>query len=155
MTISQTDKLKVDNSCPFLLARMTTDGQNYFCKSCSKTIVDFREKTSDQLKCSINKDTCGIFTIDQLPGQQNATFFRQAIFYFLTILSFLGVSVKPLNAQTTETKKDTVSVNTKAQSKDTSLTDKSVIKGNAPATESKGLFRKKKKNYRVIGTPSF
>lgn len=155
MTTLPTDKLKVDKPCPVLLTRMTKDGQNYFCKSCSKTIIDFRDMTLDEIKCSINSNTCGIFTNDQLQGQQKTTLFRQTLFYFLTVLSFFGLSVRPLNAQTTNTTKDTVSADIKTKPKETLQTDKTVVKENVTATKNKGLFRKKKKKYRTIGTPAF
>jgi hypothetical protein len=153
--LSPIDKLKVDKPCPVLLTRMTKNGQNYFCKSCSKIIVDFREKTIEEIKCSSNKDTCGIFTSEQLQGQQKMTLFRQTFYYFLTILSFFGFSVRPLNAQTTKIIKDTALVEMNAQPKDTVKTDKTAINEKEHMTKSKGLFRKKKKRHKTIGTPSF
>jgi hypothetical protein len=148
------EKLKVENPCPVLLSRMAKDGQNYFCRSCAKTIVDFRDRTTEEIKCSVSKDTCGIFTIDQLQGQQKTTLFHQPLYYFLTLLSFFGFSVRPLNAQSASTKKDSVSVNIKTPAKDTVRNDKTIIEGNTLAPKKKRLFRKKQK-YRVIGTPSF
>jgi|GEM_PF-967876 len=155
MTKSQLDNLRVDKPCPVLLTRMTKDGQNYFCKSCSKTVVDFRDKTKDEIKRSINKDTCGIFTNDQLQGQQKTSILRQTLFYFLTVLSFFGFSVRPVSAQTTKTKKDTVSLDFNTQPQDTVRTSKTIMKESIPETNRKVLYRKKKKKYRTVGTPSF
>ena len=154
MPMSSTDILRVENPCPVLLSRMTEDGQNYFCKSCSKKIVDFREKTLDEIKCSINKDTCGIFYTEQLIGQQKMSFIHQSIFYFLTILSFLGFTVRPVNAQTIKTAKDTVSVDIKAKKSDSIQMTKTIIKKDTSETKGKGLIGKKKK-YRTVGTPGF
>lgn len=152
--ITTTDNLRIENPCPFVPTRVNKDGENFFCKSCSKTIVDFRSKTVDEIKYSFNKDTCGIFTINQLPGQQQMRFSRQLLFYFFSVLSILGFSVGPLSAQTTQTKKDTVVVDKKSYNQDTVAVDKNYIKKAENKTEKKGLFRRKKK-YRVIGCPSF
>ena len=152
--VTTTDNLRIENPCPFVPTRMNKDGENFFCKSCSKTIVDFRSKTVDEIKCSINKDTCGIFTIDQLPGQQQMKFSRQLLFYCFSVLSIFGFSVGPLSAQTTQTKKDTVVVDTKSNNQDTVKVDKTNIKKADTKTEKKGLFRRKKK-YRVTGCPAF
>ncbi|MDZ4823251.1 MAG: hypothetical protein SH856_07315 [Flavobacteriales bacterium] len=152
-----TVKLKVENPCPFLLMRMDKNGDNYFCKSCSKTIIDFTQKTQEEIKCAITPDTCGIFTVDQLHGQQKRTFLRHSIFYLLTLLSFLGFGVKPLSAQTidtTRTKNETIKIDPELNNTDTIQTDKSNNKKIKGKNDRKGLFRKKKK-YRVIGTPSF
>lgn len=151
--VTTTDNLRIENPCPFVPTRMNKDGANFFCKSCSKSIIDFRTKAVDEIKCSINKDTCGIFTIDQLPGQQQTKFSRQLIFYCFSVLSILGFSVGPLSAQTTKTKKDTVLVDTKSNNKDTVLVDNTNIKKADTKADKKGLFRRKKK-YKVIGCPA-
>lgn len=148
------DNLRIENPCPFVPSRMNKDGADFFCKSCSKTIVDFRGKTADEIKCSINKDTCGVFTIDQLQGQQQMKLSRQLLFYCFTVLSILGFSVRPLSAQTTQTKKDTILVDIKPNYQDSIQTAKTKIEKADSKTEKKGLFRRKKK-YRVTGCPSF
>ena len=148
------DNLRIENPCPFVPSRMNKDGADFFCKSCSKTIVDFRGKTADEIKCSINKDTCGVFTIDQLQGQQQMKLSRQLLFYCFTVLSILGFSVRPLSAQTTQTKKDTILVDIKPNHQDSIQTAKTKIEKADSKTEKKGLFRRKKK-YRVTGCPSF
>lgn len=151
-----TGKLSIDNPCPFLLERMKKEGDHYFCGSCRKTIVDFRGKTEEEIRCAINKDTCGIFTRDQLAGQQKMHWFRQACFWGLTILSFLGYSVSPLSAQTTtKAQKNTEVVHKKKSTKkETDRTHKATMKEKEKAGEKKKVNRRKKK-YRVIGTPSF
>ena len=147
--VTTTDNLRIENPCPFVPTRMNKDGANFFCKSCSKTIVDFRSKTVDEIKCSINKDTCGIFTIDQLPGQQQMKLSRQLLFYCLTVLSILGFTIRPLSAQTSQTKKDTVLVNKKSNTQDTVQTDKTNVK-KADSQSKKRLFRRKKKKRTIV-----
>lgn len=151
-----TGKLKVENPCPFLLERMKKDGENYFCGSCRKTIVDFRGKTEEEIKCAINKETCGIFTIDQLPGQQKKHWLRRACFWGLTVLSFLGYSVRPLSAQTTtKAEKNTEVVYKKKNTKkEADRIHKATVKEKEKNTRKKKAHRRKKQ-FRVIGTPSF
>ena len=151
------DKLKIENPCPFLLMRMDKNGDNYFCKSCSKIIIDFTQKTQEEIKCETKADTCGIFTFDQLHGQQKKTYLKQSIFYLLTLFSFLGFSVKPLSAQTIDTtriKNDSIKIDSKLNKTNTNQTDNINNKKNHVKNDRKRLFRKKKK-YRIIGTPSF
>src|SRR6185436_5328731 len=105
--------LRINHPCPYLLSRMKKDGENYFCQGCSKTIIDFRGKSYEEIKCIANKDTCGIFTLDQLPSQQKMKFTRQIIFYGLAVISFFGFTVRPLKAQNKQVNnaiKDTISV---------------------------------------------
>lgn len=138
--------LRVDNPCPFLVERMQKNEDGYHCRSCSKTIVDFREKTDSEIISLINKDTCGIFHRYQLKGQQKMPTFRQAAFYFLTFLSFIGFSVKPIYGQSeTTTVKQSITETKPKKSKD--------------KRQRKAIRIKKKKSknkqYRVVGTPAF
>jgi hypothetical protein len=149
--------IKVENPCPFLLNRMKKEGNNYFCNSCSKTVIDFRDKTEDEIKCNVRKDTCGIFTIDQLKGHKRQSFLRQTLFYCLTVLSFLGFNVKPLTAQTIDTNKtqtDTVIIDSKNERNDNEkVNSKNISKDDVKKKEKRNLFRRKKRP--VIGCPSF
>lgn len=150
-------KLRIESPCPSLLLRMDKNGDDYFCKSCSKTIIDFTQKTQEEIKDVLTEDSCGIFTADQLHRQQKQPFFRQSFFYLLTVLSFLGFSVKPLSAQTidtTRTKSETTKIDNKIDKSETIQADKSKKKKAKEKSDSKKLFRKKKE-VRVIGTPSF
>lgn len=147
------DNLRIENPCPFALTKMNKCGDNYYCKSCSKTIIDFRGKPVEDLKFLIDKDTCGIFSVDQLPGQQPMKWPRQFLLCGLTFLSFLGFSVKPLSAQTI-TPKDSVSINRKSPTKIESKRDKPMVKDTCNTTEKQGLLRRKKKQ-KLIGCPAF
>lgn len=136
--------LKVENPCPFLLSRMSKKNGSYFCSSCSKNIIDFRGKTEEEIKCATTKDTCGIFTSDQLKGQKRMSFWRQTAFYVFMFFSFLGFQVKPLSAQTpginkTQQKIDNNEEPPKKKAK----------------KEKKKVKKKKKPVTRFIGTPSF
>jgi hypothetical protein len=153
--------LKVSHPCPYLLSRMKKDGDNFFCEGCNKTIFDFRDKSLDEIQCIANKNICGIFTSNQLPGQQKMKFSKQIIFYGLTILSYFGFSVRPLIAQSYNDRsaiKDTVSVDLK-------ITETKIEnQGNNAKLETesqkrkKNIFRRNKKiskQYRVLGCADF
>lgn len=132
---------------------MNKDGENFYCKSCSKTIVDFREKTVEEIKGSINKDTCGIFTMEQLPSQQQMKLSRQILFYFFSVLSILGFTVRPFSTQAIQTKEETVIVDKESNTKDLNEGDEKAKKADTKKNK-KGLFRKKKR-VTVIGCPNF
>lgn len=141
----ESKRLRIDNPCPFLLKRMNKNEDGYYCRACSKTIVDFREETEVEIISGIDKDTCGIFYRHQLKGQQKMPKFRQLAFYFLTFLSFIGFSVKPLYGQseTTAVKQNTT------ESKPKKVKDKKSKKSHSKRGKSK------KQQFKVIGTPSF
>jgi hypothetical protein len=154
--VETTDNLRIENPCPFVPTFMNKDGENFFCKSCNKSVVDFRKKNIDEIKCSIDNDTCGIFTIEQLPGQQTMKFSRQLLFYFFSFLSFLGYTVGPLSAQTSQTNKDTVKVDAKSFSNDQEKVDKTQIKKSKYISRRKARLRMRKQNRDYLsGCPSF
>ncbi|MES2591204.1 MAG: hypothetical protein V4608_04915 [Bacteroidota bacterium] len=145
--------LKIEKPCPMLLARMSKDQNNtIFCKACKKNIVDFRDKSLDEILSSITKETCGIFNSNQLKGQSNMTFLRQLLFYGLMILSFFGCNVRPINISNKSN--DTTLEKQKAdlfKSPDTG----SVITKEKEIQKKKKLFHKKKKrkNFVITGSP--
>ena len=109
-------QIHIENPCPMSLHKMkTTDG--FYCKSCSKTIVDFRDKPLNE-KINIDSDiTCGIFSEEQV-STPTFSFRYKIVFRALTLLSIIGFNVKPIQAQsipptkdTTITKSDTANVN--------------------------------------------
>lgn len=100
MQPNATPQLKVNNPCPFVPTNRTQQGCNHFCKSCSKTIIDFRGKTTEEIVAVMDENTCGIFTNDQLPAQQPMKWKSRPMFYAMMAASFLGFSVKPAYGQT-------------------------------------------------------
>ena len=93
------NKILIQNPCPMVLNRMKNDS-GYYCSSCSKSILDFRNKTNEEIKESITEDSCGIYTSDQV-STPTFNFSYKLAFRALTILSFIGFNVKPLHAQDT------------------------------------------------------
>lgn len=149
-------QIKIDNPCPMTLGRMK-DGNNFSCKSCNQTLTDFRDKATEEIIKVISvKKTCGIFNDDQVIVPE-FSFTNNLIFKVLTVLAIIGFNVKPLNAQTNQTRQDSSSIqkqkidpDKKTESKVNS-SDTSQVK-----TRKKKWWRKKRRpNYRTIGTPSF
>lgn len=152
--------LKVANPCPVLLSRMKKDDGDYFCVSCSKKIIDFRSKTQEEIISSSTQNTCGIFSSEQLSGQSKLSFFKRFFFYCLTLLSFLGFSVKPMSAQTELSNKplteksntDNTDSSNKKKFKRELKKDKKLI---AQEEKRRKKILKKKREHPTIGCPSF
>lgn len=138
-------QLRVENPCPMLLSRMSTGDGCFECKSCKKEVIDFRNKSSEEIKDLSTPETCGIFTIDQLPGQQKMGFSRKAVFYALAFCSFLGFNITPVQASTKSFNQTGIPVfsATVAKEKETEKPKK------------KKKSKKAKKAYTTIGCPSF
>lgn len=155
MSNRQTE-LKVERPCPMTLERMKHAG-GFWCKSCNKSIIDFREMSADGIVANIGgKQVCGIFNCDQVKtGKLSRP--HNLLFKLLTALAFIGFNVKPLNAQERKPKNDEGKF--QEQSFDSvkhveeSKKQDSAVK--TPPAKKKWWFRKKKHTYRVIGTPSF
>ena len=149
-------QIKIDNPCPMTLERLK-DGSNFTCKSCNQTLIDFRDKTTDEIiKVITVKKTCGIFNDNQVTVPK-FSFTNNFIFKILTVLAIFGFNVKPLNGQTNETRKDTSSIqkqkityDKKAES-NLNSSDTSQVK----PRKNKWWRKKRKPHYQTIGCPSF
>ena len=152
------NKARIDNPCPMLLSRMSNSGPNFSCSSCQKEIVDFRGKSNTEIKCLITRKTCGVFDSDQLVEEKERSYYYKTIFFTLTVLSFLGFNVSPINAQTTN-KFDTVMVDstnvTSNNPPPSTIDSEATTEKKKIKKERRRLFRRKKKKFRVIGTPAF
>jgi hypothetical protein len=151
-TQNTTGGLRIEKPCPFVPTKGNKVGDNFYCKSCSKTIIDFRGKSPEEIKCVAGKGVCGIFSLDQLPGQQRLGFFKQVLFYGLAALSLLGFSIKPVSAAQPQKQSSPPSYNSTAVSNtDDPANHKKKEK------KKKGLFHKKKKirKWRTLGCVDF
>lgn len=84
--------------CPMLLMRMRKQDGSYYCQSCSKTITDFRGKSSEEVRAMFTPDMCGIFDRNQLKPVRYSV--RQKwLFPMMVLMAFLGMTVEPLKAQ--------------------------------------------------------
>jgi len=96
--------LKIENPCPMLLGRLKGDASNnYYCNSCEKTIVDFRDLSNEEALSKLKEGiSCGIFYEDQLKGQEQIrpyNWIERATFYSFMFFSWVGFNVGPLQAQ--------------------------------------------------------
>ena len=154
--------LKIDNPCPFLLQKMDKNGNDFNCKSCNKTVFDFRNKDDSELRELLKPNICGVFNSEQLESQKSQSPLNKIIFYSLTLLCFIGFNVKPYNAQSNTTK-DSVNIEEKSDSKTiietkngSDLKDVSDLKEEkVKKNKRRKLFGRKKKEFKIIGTPSF
>ncbi|MCB9260832.1 MAG: hypothetical protein H6607_00435 [Flavobacteriales bacterium] len=112
--------MQIKNPCPASIARMKKQGNSFYCKGCQKFVVDFRDKSNDEIKEIIGYGGCGIFRNDQLINQKRYGGWGQAVFYALMVLSFVGFSVKPMKAEATEILNPTETV---CATKDASLSN--------------------------------
>lgn len=152
-------KPSVHNPCPMLLKRMSHTDQGFFCQSCAKHLVDFRGKSTAEIKANSDASTCGIFTRDQLTPRNKWSLYRRAAFYGLTVLSFLGFNVKPLFANEAET-----IVSEQTEVAILSASQHVNVYNEESRTEDPDKKKKKKKNkkqsskkqeFKTIGCPSF
>ncbi len=149
-------QIKINNPCPMTPSRLK-DGSNFSCKSCNQTLIDFRDKTTEEIIKVISvKKTCGIFNHNQVIVPE-FSFTNNFIFKVLTVFAIFGFNVKPLNAQTNQVDKDSINIQ-KQNGKTGEKVDGRINPAdtNQIKPRKKKWWRKKKKpNYRVIGTPSF
>ena len=144
--------IKINHPCPMTLGRIKAN-KDLSCKSCNQKLIDFRNKSNDEIiEVITGKKICGIFNNDQV-GVPKFSFRHDLLFKLLTALAILGFHVKPLQAQENKTRQDSVSVKKeninseeKTRSKDTTQ---------FKPRKEKWWRKKKRPNYRVIGTPSF
>ena len=149
-------QIKIDNPCPMTLGRMK-NGDNFSCKSCSQTLTDFRDKTTDEIiKVISTKKTCDIFNDNQVIVPK-FSFTNNLIFKILTVLAIFGFNVKPLNAQTNQTSKDTSNIQNQKINSDKKIDSKinSSDTTQVKPRKKKWWRKKKKPNYHTIGCPSF
>jgi len=101
---TNTNQLAIESPCPM---RLKSNGNGTFdCKSCNTIVKDFRGLSHEEIKAQFEPGGCGVFTEDQLPGQPPMVWHMKWRFAALTFLAFMGFSVSPLQAQTTEKPSD-------------------------------------------------
>ena len=155
-------KPHIENPCPMILARIKKDG-DFYCKSCSKEIIDFRDKSNEEIIANSKEGVCGIYNEDQVTTTKYG-FRKRFLFQLLTVFSFIGLNVKPLQAQETPKKtepikvaKDTIREPVIGKIKIDPKRDTLLLTDPDETKPKKKWFRRKKKNVkgRTIGCPSF
>jgi hypothetical protein len=155
-------KPHIENPCPMILARIQKEG-DFYCKSCKKDIIDFREKSDKEIIEKSKDGVCGIYNEDQVTTT-NYGFRKRFLFQLLTVLSFIGFNVKPIQAQETPKKtepikvaKDTLREPVIGKIKLDPKRDTLLMSDPDLEKPKKKWFRRKKKKVtgRTIGCPSF
>jgi hypothetical protein len=149
-------QIKINNPCPMTMGRLK-NGREFACNSCNTIIVDFRGKTTNEIIQVISKKkTCGIFNDSQVIVPK-FSLSSNLLFKILTILAFIGFNVKPINAQTTEIRKDSISFQKQKNTlnKKTEINESSSDTSKIKLRKKKWWRRKRKTEYRTIGCPSF
>jgi hypothetical protein len=87
-------QLSIENPCHEKWSRMSKRDEGRWCMSCSKTVVDFSGKSSeeiiDYLKSKNGEEVCGRCRTDQVSTPGKPSRYR----WFITILSFVfGISL--------------------------------------------------------------
>ena len=148
-------QIRIDSPCPVQLFRMKKNGNNYFCKSCCNTVVDFRSKTKAEIAEMAGNNTCGIFNNDQLVTPPKLKGFRKMVFYTMAMASVLGFNVSPVNAQTIDSTEVVQTENTLAKVKSANKkTDQKAYR----KSKRRHPFRRKRKHStigRTITCPDF
>ena len=148
-------KNNLNPPCPVAFSKLDKGNGEFNCGSCKKDLVNFRGKSFDKIKNKSTADTCGIFNHDQVKPFNNFGFFKRSVFKTLTVLSLMGFNVKPLPANaisfeshsTTETQ--TLLTSTEGGDDDSKKSKRRRRRGRW------NPFRKKRKEFPIIGCPSF
>jgi hypothetical protein len=150
------NQLYIAAPCPFAASKLNKNSEGYFCKSCSKTIVDFRDKTTEEIFEVLKQNkVCGVFLNEQLEVQPKLNFRSSLKFQFLLLASILGFSIKPIKSQINNTVIDTSDkIKTEKVSK---VKDQTQKKKESKRQQKKRVKRDLllRRNRIVIGCPEF
>ncbi len=158
--------MEIKNPCPASLNRMSASGEGYHCTTCNKCVIDFRDKTVEEIKATLKPGDCGVFLPHQLTHQKRYTGFRRMAFGILVFCASLGFNVRPLKAQTDipvqPSSADSVTANDTLPPiiiGETVMVNAKKIrsKKNSEATKRRWrIFRRKRPHrYRTMGCPDF
>lgn len=171
MNSAQNNTLRLPSPCPMTMNRLKKD-DGFHCNSCKKDIVDFRNKTDEEIIAYLKASTqnpCGIFREEQVSVP---TYSWKSAFLFkaLTVLAFIGFNVSPMSAQATIPKLNTNTSNNERPicpknngkpSYHKNTTQKSDLNKNEIINEERPSKRKGRRvvrgriKYTPIGCPSF
>lgn len=140
--------LSIDNPCPVLLMRMKKTESGFYCSSCARNVIDYRNKNEEEIRANLKTGSCGIFDVAQLSAQRKMSFKRSLAFYTLACISFLGFNVQPLNAQTRDS---TRVMNDKTSGHLTAKEYREKKKELKSRKRGRGKFWKRKKHKYVVG----
>lgn len=160
---SKNNQLKISKPCPMNLNSMDKKNGNFYCKSCSKAIIDYRGMKWEDFISSYKNGECGIFDQKELVENIKWVWYKKIIFNFLGLISIIGFSVKPVFAHNNSGNiKDSVLVDNKPAPLEC-INENQFIPELADLpkkpNKKKSFFRKQKKTkpkkLLVLGCPDF
>lgn len=160
---SQNNNLSIPHPCPMHWGKMKKVKGGRMCDSCNKKVHDFRRSSHKEIIEALKKngeEMCITVNANQLTGQTQIlhTLSYRFKFFLLTLIAFIGISVKPLYAQGGAILKDST-----ARKKEHVDRSENIEEGKQDEKSEKKLkrgiwpFRKKRRIFRgkYIGCPRF
>lgn len=148
--------MNISKPCPVYFSESSRVDGGFSCKSCSTIVVDFTDKTPEEISMLLKENMCGIFRNDQLSEAPRFSFRNRVLFSILAFASFIGFNVHPVQAQETkkriETTQEPVCPNDGRTSYPKDATEKEAKIKNQIRNPKK---YRKTKTYKIIGCPSF
>lgn len=93
--------LQINEPCPVSMNQLQKTGTNcYFCKGCSKEVIDFTEANESEILAYKGQKICGIYRNEQLEARPVFHWRKAILFRFLAAASFLGFTISPVQADT-------------------------------------------------------
>ena len=150
--------IQIHHPCPIPLSKLKSNGSDFYCKGCSKSVIDFRGKSKTEIRSACaSGNVCGVFDNNQLTNQGQYSGLNLFLFRFLAVIALLGINVSPLKAQVFNSgliqQKKLIK-----ELKNIEL-DKKTSNEDEKQTQAKNKYylfnKKKKRSFRTIGCPSF
>jgi hypothetical protein len=94
--------MELQFNCPTNLEQMPKVNGKVYCVDCEKTLIDFRNKSPEEIKQTLQKNTCGIYRPSQIENVQQSKIISRFRLAFAAIFIF-GFSSQQLFAQDSTT----------------------------------------------------
>ncbi len=90
---------KILKVCPATANKFIDQGNACFlCTGCNKLVMDFRNKSLDEIEANREQFSCGIFDKEQLSHTPYLGIKKRWIYRVLVAASFLGFQIAPIEA---------------------------------------------------------
>ncbi len=91
--------LQLQKVCPATENKFIDQGDSCFlCTGCNKLVMDFRNKSLDEIHSLSDQFECGIFDDHQLSHTPVLNWKKRWTYRFLVAASFLGFTIAPIEA---------------------------------------------------------
>lgn len=93
--------LQIQKVCPATENKFINQGDSCFlCTGCNKLVMDFRNKSMDEIDALSDQFECGIFDAQQLSHIPVLNWKKRWTYRFMVAASFLGFTIAPIEAST-------------------------------------------------------